>query len=198
VFTFIAIRGVSHGLTHIVTLTHVSSPPLHPTIPLPTTNKEDSIKTPSLSTLASCSNIEIRKAATKILCERFFSHPPSRNRLLNDLTSPKPRVQRRARLAFGLLCEHGVVQEVQLPATPRALRSSRSRRLQEGMRDAEGDDRGPEMRGLEDSIEERDLRRRRREAMVLHEGDRPVSQEDVWMRDGDGRFGTEEMQVSGV
>jgi hypothetical protein len=177
-----------------VTLTHVTTP--HPPIiPLPTSNKEDSIKTTSLSTLASCSNIEIRKAATKILCERFFSHLPSRNRLLNDLSSSKPRVQRRARLAFGLLCEHGVVQEVQLPATPRELRSSRSRRLQE--RDGE-DDRGPEMRGLEDSAEERDLRRRRREAMVLHEGNRPVSQEDVWMRDGEGRFGTEEMQVNGV
>jgi len=42
------------------------------------------------------------------------------------------------------------------------------------------------------------LRRRRREAMVLHEGNRPVSQEDVWMRDGEGRFGTEEMQVNGI
>jgi hypothetical protein len=177
-----------------VALTHVTTPH-SPPIPLPTSNKEDSIKTSSLSTLASCSNIEIRKAATKILCERFFSHLPSRNRLLNDLSSTKPRVQRRARLAFGLLCEHGVVQEVQLPATPRALRSSRSRRLQE--RDRE-DDRGPEMRGLEDSAEERDLRRRRREAMVLHEGNRPVSQEDVWMRDGEGRFGTEEMQVNGL
>ena len=82
-----------------------------------------------------------------------------------------------------------------MPAIPRALRSSRSRRLQE--RHLE-DDRGPEMRGLEDSAEERDLRRRRREAMVLHEGNRPISQEDVWMRDDEGRFGTEEMQVNGV
>lgn len=90
------------------------------------------------------------------------------------------------------------MHEVQLPATPRALRSSRPRRLQEGLSDGEADDRGPEMRGLEDSVEERDLRRRRREAMVLHEGDRPVSQEDVWMRDGEGRFGTEEMQDHGV
>lgn len=34
--------------------------------------------------------------------------------------------------------------------------------------------------------EERDLRRRRREAIVINEGDRPFSQDDVFMRDGDG------------
>jgi len=28
--------------------------------------------------------------------------------------------------------------------------------------------------------------------MVLNEGDRPVSQEDVWMRDGEGRLSTDE------
>jgi hypothetical protein len=28
--------------------------------------------------------------------------------------------------------------------------------------------------------------------MVLNEGDRPVSQEDVWMRDREGRMDTEE------
>lgn len=87
------------------------------------------------------------------------------------------------------------MQEVVLPPTPRALRSSRSegrRRLGWGERDL----REPELRESEDSVEERDLRRRRREAMVINEGDRPVSQEDVWMRDGDGRLGTEEAQIS--
>ncbi|KAF2707595.1 hypothetical protein K504DRAFT_458093 [Pleomassaria siparia CBS 279.74] len=201
VFTFIAIRGVSQGLQHIVTLTTVHQPVpflqpsthpshIHPSLKL---GKQDAIKTTSLSTLASCTNIEIRKAATKILCERFFAHGPSRNRLLNDLSSTKPRVRHRAKLAFALLCEHDVVQEVVLPPTPRALRSSREqgRRRLDWM--GEGEAREPERRGgLDDSVEERDLRRRRREAMVINEGDRPVSLDDVWMRDGDGRMSTDE------
>ncbi|KAF2791560.1 hypothetical protein K505DRAFT_280489 [Melanomma pulvis-pyrius CBS 109.77] len=195
VFTFLAVRGVSHGLTQIVTLTTVHQPGPRPSIPLLRLGKEDAIKTSSLETLATCDNVEIRKAATKILCERFFAHGPSRSRLLNDLSSAKPRVKHRAQLAFSLLCDHDVVQQVVLPPTPRALRSSRS----EGRRTLDWRDaREPEMRGLEDSVEERDLRRRRREAMVINEGDRPVSQEDVWMRDGEGRMSTEEGRINGI
>lgn len=39
--------------------------------------------------------------------------------------------------------------------------------------------------------EERALRRRRREAMVINEGDRPVSQQDVYMRDDEGIMSAE-------
>lgn len=51
---------------------------------------------------------------------------------------------------------------------------------------------GPTRVALNGDLEERDLRRRRREAMVINEGDRPISQDDVWMRDGEGRMSTEE------
>jgi hypothetical protein len=33
---------------------------------------------------------------------------------------------------------------------------------------------------------EADIRRRRREAVVIHDGERPIGQEDVFMRDVDG------------
>lgn len=44
----------------------------------------------------------------------------------------------------------------------------------------------PRMRDREDSPEEQALRRRRREAIVVNEGDRPVTQEDIIQR-FDGR-----------
>ena len=37
--------------------------------------------------------------------------------------------------------------------------------------------------------EEREARRRRREAVVIHEGDGRVGQGDVWMRDREGVLG---------
>ncbi|KAF2468236.1 uncharacterized protein BDR25DRAFT_305217 [Lindgomyces ingoldianus] len=191
VFTFIAIKGVAHGLRTIVHLTEVHTKPPQPSNPLPARGKEDAIKTASLEILATCDNVEIRKAATKILCERFFAHGPSRTRLLRELSSPNATVQRRARLAFNLLCDYGVVQEVVLPPTPRTLRAERRPDPNATLTWLDGRTNRP--RNHEgSSAEERDLRRRRREAMVINEGDRPVSQEDVWMRDGTGRMSSEE------
>lgn len=172
-------------------LTEVHQPAPQPSIPLPRLGKEDAIKTSSLEILALGPNTEIRKAATRILCERFFAHGPSRTRLLKDLNATDPDVKRRAKLAFSLLCELGLIQEVVAPrqrtwgingvdfrTLPRGhLRSRRRGRLGE------------------DDVEERDLRRRRREAVVINEGDRPISQEDVYMRDGEGRISTEEERI---
>lgn len=41
----------------------------------------------------------------------------------------------------------------------------------------------------EAGVDERDLRRRRREAVVIHEGDGAIGREDVYMRDEEGRMG---------
>ncbi|KAF2253131.1 hypothetical protein BU26DRAFT_515505 [Trematosphaeria pertusa] len=187
VFTFVAIKGVAHGLRHIVTLTEVHNAAPRPTIPLPG-GKEDAIKTSSLQTLATCSNVEIRKAATKIMCERFISNPVARTLLLKDLQSSDPETQHRAHLAVNLLSDYDVLQHhVAPPSTPLAYRGNGgdgSRRTLPWLRSG--------TRNHERDPEERDLRRRRREAMVINEGDRPISQQDVWMRDGDGRMSTEE------
>ncbi|ORY09444.1 hypothetical protein BCR34DRAFT_602833 [Clohesyomyces aquaticus] len=212
-FTFIAIKSVSLGLQSIVSLARVSTPPPHP-IPAPPTasHKEDNIKTSSLETLATCSNIEIRKAATKILCSRFFAHQRARDTLFRQLQSQNPETARRARLAFNLLCDYGVVQDVMfLPASGSGSGAGGNRNRsgnmpagwRRGLRGGESMYTARERRRAqrarnrqitedEISVEERELRRRRREAMVINEGDRPVSQEDVWMRDGSGRMSTEE------
>ncbi|KAJ4287246.1 hypothetical protein N0V90_012644 [Kalmusia sp. IMI 367209] len=180
VFTFFAIKHVSHGLRTIVTLTEVHKPPPPPTPHL----TEDAIKTSSLQTLATCSNTEIRKAATKILLDRFVAHPSAYKHLIRDVHTTDSARQRRAYLAFRLLEEYGYVRHRYgvPPPTPVTHRvGGPGRWLRGTTRDRRNSD-----------PLERDLRRRRREAMVINEGDRPISQEDVWMRDGEGRMSTEE------
>ncbi|KAF2682704.1 hypothetical protein K458DRAFT_341467 [Lentithecium fluviatile CBS 122367] len=178
VFTFVAAKAVAYGLRNIVQLTEVHKPPPRPTIPLP--DKEDAIKTSSLQTLATCSNVEIRKAATKILCQRFVHHPSAYKMLVKDLTSDNPDTQHRAQLALDILSDFDTLRSREV--APRSIPT----RLVPSMRPSTARDTGNR------DPEERDLRRRRREAVVLNEGDRPVSQEDVWMRDEEGRMSTEE------
>jgi hypothetical protein len=105
---------------------------------------------------------------------------------LKELGSSNERVQHRAQLAFNMLCDYGVVQQHVMPSTPPSLRPRPS-----GLR---RNARGLPINAREHTSEaalERDLRRRRREAMVINEGDRPVSQEDVYMRDRSGRMSSE-------
>lgn len=187
VFTFFAIKGVAYGLRHIVTLTEVHNLPPLPTLP-PPKEKEDAIKTSSLQTLATCSNIEIRKAATKILCERFISNASALKLLCKDYRGHDVEKKRRAELALNMLNKSGVLRNhgigIAPPSTPPTFRNaSRSFPWLRAGTAREHVNRDPE---------ERDLRRRRREAMVINEGDRPLSQQDVWMRDGEGRMSTEE------
>ncbi|CAI6283978.1 unnamed protein product [Periconia digitata] len=195
VFAFVAVKTIAYGLHHIVTLTeiHNSSPnPRDPTTTaitaLPNPNpsspspnpqtKEDTIKTSSLLTLATCANIEIRRAATKILCDRYMSHRSAKRLLIEDLRSSDPETVHRAELAQALLSEYSATtRAMRIMATQAAARAA----YEDGLVG-----RGAELRGAVPGVEERDLRRRRREAMVLNEGDRPVSEEDVWMRDRDG------------
>lgn len=178
IFSVLAIRGVSHGLRQIRTLTEVHTPP-----PLPSPRlTEDAIKTSSLSTLATCTNVEIRKAATKILLDRFIAHPSAYRHLIRDANSKDDARRHAAYLAFNLLEEYGYVghQYGVPPPVPRTPVSRRGAARSEWLRAI------PRRDGGGRDPEERDLRRRRREAVVINEGDRPFSQEDVFMRDGDG------------
>jgi hypothetical protein len=132
--------------------------------------------------------VEIRKAATRILLNRFIAHPSAYKHLILDANSQNEERKHAAGVAFSLLEEYGYMGHQYgvpppTPATPQAHRVGARR---EWLRE------GPTRVGLNGDLEERDLRRRRREAMVINEGDRPISQEDVWMRDGDGRMSTEE------
>lgn len=175
VFTFFAIKGVAYGLREVVRLTEVSKQP-----PCPrkhTQLSEDAIKTESLETLATCSNVEIRKAATKILCDRFMKNSEAKQLLISDFNSPNPELQENALKALTLLDCHAVSGDwyssselADLPPRSAYLRALPVR--------------GARARPHEESPEEQALRRRRREAMVLNEGDRPVSQDDIIQRGG--------------
>lgn len=180
VFTGIAIKGVAYSLREIINLTEVRTPPPRPAIPPNTVIRgEDAIKTSSLEILALCNNVEIRKASTHILCERFMTDPDACLRLRKDLRSRNPERARRAKLAFRLLFESGVLKE----SGPDFSEIHNTSEL-------------PLPRRSRNSTEERDLRRRRREAIIVNEGDRPISHEDVWMRDDMGLMNPEHGRIN--
>jgi hypothetical protein len=137
------------------------------------THQEDAIKTSSLLTLATSPNIDIRTSATKILCQRFYASPSAKRLLVRDLNSRNEEVKHRAQLAYNLLYDHNVLHGSSLaPRLPR-----------DGWRLHE-----PLLNTSPGGLDAQDLRRRRREAVVIHDGDvdRPIGQEDVYMRDEDG------------
>lgn len=185
VFTFFAIKGVAHGLREVVRLTEVSEQP--PCLRKHPQSSEDAIKTESLETLATCSNVEIRKAATKILCDRFMKNSEAKQLLITDFHSHSPELQESALKALKLLDCHAVSGDWYLSPelADLPLRSAHFRSLPV---------RGARARPHEESPEEQALRRRRREAMVLNEGDRPVSQDDIIQRGG--RMTDDEAQVA--
>jgi len=115
--------------------------------------------------------------ATKILCDRFMKNSEAKQLLISDFHSPNPELQENALKALKLLNCHVVSSDryssSELADLP--LRSAYFRTLPV---------RGARARPHEESPEEQALRRRRREAMVLNEGDRPVSQDDIIQRGG--------------
>ncbi|KAF1959094.1 hypothetical protein CC80DRAFT_440338 [Byssothecium circinans] len=184
VFTFVAVKAIAHGLRHIVDLTEVRHyfplPQLQPPNTSSPRSNQDSIKTDSLTTLATCNNIEIRRAATKILCDRFESHPTAWKLLYRDLKSKDAETLHRAQLAIHLLADNDSLRHM----GGSKFIPDYSQWLANGGHAGAGSA-VPRSSGIRDP-EELELRRRRREAMVINEGDRPVSQEDVFMRDGHG------------
>ena len=115
--------------------------------------------------------------ATKILCDRFMKNSEAKQLLISDFHSPNPELQENALKALELLGCYAVsgdwYSSSELADLP--LRSAYFRTLPV---------RGARARPHEESPEEQALRRRRREAMVLNEGDRPVSQDDIIQRGG--------------
>lgn len=191
IFTFLAVQHVASGLRTVKQLTEVHRPTPKPVGIHTPTSQEDAIKTDSLLTLAQSHNIEIRLSATKLLCERFYASSSASRLLLRDLISEKKSVQRRAQLALRLLRDHGVFrvgglsygyggveprvswEDVEvLPAVPRGAVHDHG-----GLREPLQE---------QDAEEERDARRRRREAVVIHDGEGRVGEGDVWMRDREG------------
>lgn len=133
------------------------------------THQEDAIKTSSLLTLATSHNNDIRASATKILCTRFYASKTAKDLLIKDLYSKDEEVVHRAQLALNLLCDMGVWRDSSLaPCTPRGGWRLMESRAQPG-----------DMGGSE-----RDVRRRRREAMVISDGEGGLAED--FMRDHEG------------
>lgn len=160
--TLTAIRNPENVPSQRRTIPSSSSSPTH---------QEDAIKTSSLLTLATSHNNDIRASATKILCTRFYASKTAKDLLIKDLYSKDEEVVHRAQLALNLLCDMGVWRDSSLaPRTPRGGWRLMESRAQVG--------------GVGGS--ERDVRRRRREAMVISDGDGGIAGEDVFMRDQEG------------
>jgi hypothetical protein len=168
------VQQVSHGLQHIRHLTEIHNPshipPQRRAIPSapPVTHHEDAIKTSSLLTLATSHNTEIRSSATKMLCTRFYASKSAKDLLIKDLYSKDEEVVHRAQLAFNLLCEMGVWRESSLP--PQTRKGGWRLMERQGANEGRG-------------ASERDVRRRRREAVVIHDGEGAMGSEDIIMRD---------------
>jgi hypothetical protein len=135
-----------------------------------------------LHVLALSPNIEIRQSATKILCQRFFASRALRRQLARDRKCDNAEVKHRAGLVVRLLRDFGLWEMENegegwtiYDASASAAIASLGERAMEGDREGNG----------EASID-MDARRRRREAVVIHQGGRPISQGDVFMRDVDG------------
>ncbi|RYN30570.1 hypothetical protein AA0112_g6771 [Alternaria arborescens] len=168
VFTFIAVQQVSHGLQNMRTLTEIRNPQNIPqqrrTIPSgPPTHQEDAIKTSSLLTLATSHNNDIRASATKILCTRFYASKSAKDLLIKDLYCADGEVLHRAQLAFNLLGDMGVWRDDSLLPNHGFKWDVVQPRMGGGSQD--------------------EVRRRRREAMVISDGDGLIGRDDVYMRD---------------
>ncbi|KAF1814095.1 hypothetical protein P152DRAFT_472860 [Eremomyces bilateralis CBS 781.70] len=168
VLTFVAVKSVSYALGDILRLTEIQD---HKRTPGVSQETEDAINLESLYLLATCPNVDIRKAALKIFCDRFSQNNTAKMLLGDDLLHPDPETRTMAAQAAAVLEKYDVshaIHQLPLPFLNPQNPSARTRTREE-------------------NPEELALRRRRREAMVLNEGDHPVRQDDIIQRGGRAR-----------
>ncbi|KAF2836182.1 hypothetical protein M501DRAFT_996893 [Patellaria atrata CBS 101060] len=173
------------------------------------TLSSEGIKLSALQALACSENPDIRKAARRILVDRFIHNPTARLAVVTDFFGPYPSRRASAALAMRLIDQHAESgwrphpQQYQADAASQSGESNtsgttneapqtttieqgrviaaRRRILNEGIENYSSG-----TRQSEGNPEERARRRRRREAMVLNEGDQPVSQADIWVPSAEG------------
>lgn len=109
------------------------------------------------------------RRALKIFCDRFSHNDEARLLLMRDLSSESSQETReKACRALNVLEKYDPSHTIHRLTLPFMDPSNP----------------GPRARTREESPEEMALRRRRREAMVLNEGDHPVRQDDIIQRGG--------------
>jgi hypothetical protein len=206
VFTFFALKAVHYGLASIYALTETYEEPkrfgvctvsqetedgrsLFPPEYLPT-DTNAAINPESLKTLATSTNYDIRNSAIKILVDRFLSIPAARSSLSADLYSSNPATRDVARRAVKLLERHADYYHLQHLQTLKRqagldrqeCSASHELSMRTDWPERFSSSNETRMRQREESPEEQALRRRRREAIVLNEGNRPVTQDDIIQR----------------
>jgi len=180
--TGILIVGASSALSILLpTIERLTELPPTPKKPEVTQETEDAIPVDVLRTLITHPSASIRDAAIALLCHRIIHHEDAKTLILKDLNSASAEIRKTAQSALDVVGKYtGVeLEEIEEPQQQRPLivRLGPVRGLQHPP--------PVRRRGREESPEEMALRRRRREAMVLHEGDSPISREDIIQRIGE-------------
>jgi hypothetical protein len=167
-------------LRSIVDLTQQRNTPApQRTIPLAEERRrpEDAIRLESLEALANCDNYYLREAGMKIFAERFVANPVAVQRVLRDVNSEDQDIRWRASIACDLLTERGLLKR--RDSGP----DLHERPMFQFFSAGTGSNNG--------ALSERERRRRRREAVVVHEGNHPVSQRDIYMPGGQSSLSME-------
>lgn len=122
-----------------------------------------------------------------ILCQRFYSNYEATCLLMADLKSPDPERRRLANKSLKLVAEYcPVTPPARSPSPPSLGRAHAGFESVQSHGNATG--LGRTARSQREGVDEQQLRRRRREAVVVNEGDRPISQDDIIQADGSGRL----------
>ncbi|KAF2753261.1 hypothetical protein EJ05DRAFT_542111 [Pseudovirgaria hyperparasitica] len=191
ILAFMAVKGISYGLHEVVRVTAIYKPNKNPhnRSSTPEVSAADSIQIKSLVTLAKSSNVEIAQAATTLLCDRFSRSKSCMRALASDLISTDRLVRQRATKTRLMLEENntGGYSIFERRSYERAAHSPyMSSSL--GLPDPSGVHLpvpiSAHSRQHDASEAEQTLRRRRREAMVFHEGNGPLSNTDIHQRLG--------------
>lgn len=168
IFTVATVKGIASGLRSIAQLSKEPDIPGYGrTIPLPEEKlrPEDSINLESLVVLATCDEFMISRIAASIFCERFLRDGPALQSLLADMASRDAAVREQAEKAYDFLKD-----PENFPTRHIEDYADRQRPLP-----------GTALSRMDDG-NHRTLRRRRREAVIVNDGDHPPNEGDVYMR----------------
>ncbi|KAE9979744.1 hypothetical protein EG328_000681 [Venturia inaequalis] len=185
VFALVAVHGVGYALKDILRLTEIHEQPRQKHVCAVSQDTEDAIQFQSLHLLTKSHNLDIRNAAIKIVCDRFLSNPSRVTELTQDLYSADEHRRLAASNVLKLLERFASPDAFVAVSFLESLRDNANQAPSSWLAEIEQWDQlrtGPLSRLREESFEEQALRRRRREAVVVNEGDHPVTQQDIIQR----------------
>ncbi|QDS68407.1 hypothetical protein FKW77_010774 [Venturia effusa] len=184
-FAVVAIHGVGCALKDVLRLTEIHEQPRQKHVCAVSQDTEDAIQLLSLRTLTKSHNLDIRNAAIRIVCDRFLSDASKVTELTQDYYSADMHRRLQACNVLNLLEKFASPDAYVAVSFLEILRDNANQAASPWLAEVEQWDQqraGPLSRLREESFEEQALRRRRREAVVVNEGDHPVTQQDIIQR----------------